>query len=55
MLREPYDAVVIGSGPGGLATAVCLSKLGKKVAVLEQHYTAGGYTHTYTRRGWEWD
>ncbi|MGW2369864.1 phytoene desaturase family protein [Streptomyces sp. NPDC001667] len=46
---------MIGSGPGGLATAVCLSKLGKKVAVLEQHYTAGGYTHTYTRRGWEWD
>jgi all-trans-retinol 13,14-reductase len=25
-LREPYDAAVIGSGPGGLSAAVCLSK-----------------------------
>jgi all-trans-retinol 13,14-reductase len=55
LLREPYDAVVIGSGPGGLSAAVCLAKQGKKVAVFEQHYTAGGYTHSYTRRGWEWD
>jgi phytoene dehydrogenase-like protein len=55
LLREPYDAVVIGSGPGGLSAAVCLSKQGRKVAVFEQHYTAGGYTHAYTRRGWEWD
>jgi all-trans-retinol 13,14-reductase len=23
--------------------------------VLEQHYTAGGYTHSYDRNGYEWD
>lgn len=50
-----YDAIVIGSGIGGLATAACLSKQGKRVLVLEQHYTAGGFTHSYSRDGYEWD
>mgnify|MGYP000199187397 CR=1 FL=1 len=50
-----YDAIVIGSGIGGLTTAALLSKLGKRVCVLEQHYTAGGYTHSYEREGYEWD
>lgn len=50
-----YDVIVIGSGPGGLCNAALLSKLGKKVCVLEQHYTAGGYSHTYERNGYEWD
>lgn len=54
-LNGPYDAIVIGSGSGGMATAACLSKVGKKVLVLEQHYTAGGMSHTYTRNGYEWD
>lgn len=54
-LEGPYDAIVIGSGIGGLTTAACLSRFGKKVAVLEQHYTAGGFTHSYSRNGYEWD
>lgn len=54
-LKGPYDAVVIGSGMGGLTSAAMLSALGWKVAVLEQHYTAGGYTHSYEREGYEWD
>ncbi|AKO53070.1 FAD-dependent oxidoreductase [Marinobacter psychrophilus] len=54
-LKGPYDAIVIGSGIGGLAAAACMSKLGKKVAVFEQHYTAGGFTHSYDRNGYEWD
>ncbi|WP_240554889.1 phytoene desaturase family protein [Oceanicoccus sagamiensis] len=29
--------------------------MGKKVLVLEQHYTAGGFTHAYDRNGYEWD
>ena len=52
---EHYDVIVIGSGIGGLCNAALLSKLGKKVCVLEQHYTAGGYTHAYERNGYEWD
>ena len=54
-LAPQYDALVIGSGMGGLTTAALLSDLGWKVCVLEQHYTAGGYTHSYERQGYEWD
>ena len=54
-LAPHYDAIVIGSGMGGLTTAALLSELGWKVCVLEQHYTAGGYTHSYERHGYEWD
>jgi all-trans-retinol 13,14-reductase len=52
---KDYDAIVIGSGIGGLTCAALLSKLGRKVCVLEQHYTAGGFTHSYERNGYEWD
>ncbi len=54
-LAPEYDAIVIGSGMGGLTTAALLSELGWKICVLEQHYTAGGYTHSYDRAGYEWD
>ena len=50
-----YDCIVIGSGIGGLACAALQAKLGRKVCVLEQHYTAGGFTHSYEREGFEWD
>jgi all-trans-retinol 13,14-reductase len=54
-LQESYDTIVIGSGMGGLATAAILSKQGQKVLVLERHYTAGGFTHVFKRKGYEWD
>ena len=51
-----YDAIVIGSGIGGLASAAMLAKHGgKKVLVLERHYTPGGYTHAFHRPGYDWD
>ena len=52
---QPFDAVVIGSGLGGLTCAALLAKTGKRVLVLERHYTAGGFTHSFKRRGYEWD
>lgn len=52
---QKYDFIVIGSGMGGLTAAALLSKAGKKVLILEQHYTAGGFTHSYSRKGYEWD
>ncbi len=51
-----YDAIVIGSGIGGLASAALLAKHGqRRVLVLERHSTAGGFTHVFRRPGYEWD
>ena len=55
-LAEQWDAIVIGSGVGGLTAAVLLAVHGgKRVLVLERHYEAGGFTHTFHRPGYEWD
>jgi all-trans-retinol 13,14-reductase len=52
-----YDAIAIGSGMGGLTTAAIMARLkGWRVLVLERHFRAGGFTHTFKRPGgWEWD
>lgn len=52
---KDLDAIVIGSGAGGLGVAVLLAKVGKKVLVLEQHTRAGGCCHTFTEKGFEFD
>lgn len=54
-LPEKPDVIVVGSGPGGLSTAVLLSKAGKKVLVLEQHDQVGGTCHTFVDKGYEFD
>lgn len=41
------DTVVIGSGAGGLTTALCLAQAGQRVLVLEQHYVPGGWCHSF--------
>jgi len=37
-----YDAIVIGTGPGGEGAAMNLTKAGQKVAVIEKHSEVGG-------------
>lgn len=47
-LREEYDVVVIGSGPGGEGAAMTASKGGQRVAVIDQDAEVGG---SCTHRG----
>lgn len=55
-LDGDFDAIIIGSGIGGLTSAALMATHAKKrVLVLERHYTAGGFTHTFQRKGYEWD
>jgi all-trans-retinol 13,14-reductase len=53
--KTDWDAIVIGSGIGGMAAAAALSKLGHKVLLLEQYMTLGGLTHSFSIGGFTWD
>ncbi len=54
-LLEKYDAVIIGSGIGSMTAGAVLAKEGKKILILERHYTIGGFTHVFKRKNYEWD
>lgn len=52
-----YDAIIIGSGIGGLTVASLLTQiLKKRVLILEKHSKLGGFTHSFGKKGkWRWD
>jgi phytoene dehydrogenase-like protein len=50
-----WDAVVVGSGIGGLACAGVLAAAGRSVVVLEQAKGPGGYLASFERRGFTFD
>jgi len=50
-----WDAIIIGSGMGGMAAGAALARVDKKVLILEQHWTLGGLTQSFSREGFTWD
>lgn len=51
MSENRYDAIVIGSGMGGLSCAAFLAKAaGKRVLLVERHTVLGGFTHEFSRK-----
>jgi len=50
-----FDAVVIGSGIGGLSAASILASQGRSVCVLEAHEHVGGAAHEWSARGYRFE
>src|SRR5277367_3221172 len=49
MSEQPYDLIVIGSGPAGQKGAICAAKLRKRVALIDAKLMMGGVcVHTGT-------
>jgi prolycopene isomerase len=52
---DRYDAIVIGSGLGGVSSAALLAKHGYKTLVLEQGEGTGGLAHAFSRGEYTFD
>ena len=48
-MKEQYDIVIVGSGLGGLVSAIILAKEGYSVCVLEKNNQYGGNLQTFVR------
>ena len=49
--EKDFDAVIIGSGLGGLSCAAAFARQGFRALVLEQHSRPGGYATVFKRPG----
>src|SRR5271166_719753 len=49
MSETAFDAVVIGSGLGGLTAAALLAKAGRKVCVIERNHSVGGAASVFKK------
>ena len=52
---DDWDAVVVGSGIGGLSCAAILATAGKRVLVCEAHDRPGGVAHDYEVSGFTFE
>lgn len=46
-----HDCIIIGAGMSGLAAGIRLAMFGKRVCIVERHYTAGGLNSYYSKGG----
>ena len=53
--EDSYDAVVIGSGFGGVSAAALLQRAGLSVLLCEQAEDLGGYAHTFELGPYKFD
>ena len=49
------SAIIIGAGPGGLASAILLASAGVKVKVIERRPSTGGRTSAIEEDGFRFD
>lgn len=52
---DRYDAIVIGSGLGGVSAAALLARNGRRVLTIEQGDGAGGFAHSFKRGPYTFD
>jgi phytoene desaturase len=50
-----HDVIIIGAGPGGLASAILLASAGVKVKIIERLPTIGGRTSSIEANGFKFD
>jgi len=53
--KKRFDAIIIGSGIGGLVTASQLAAKGAQVLVLEKYIIPGGSGGSFKRKGYTFD
>lgn len=52
---DKFDAVIIGSGIGGLTCGALLAKRGVRVAIFEKEKEPGGYCSSFSQNGYTFD
>jgi phytoene dehydrogenase-like protein len=52
---EPYDAIIIGAGNGGLTAGATLARKGARVLLLERHNIPGGCATSFCRGRFEFE
>ncbi|MBW4039156.1 MAG: phytoene desaturase [Acidobacteria bacterium] len=53
--KQQKRVVIVGAGPGGLATAMLLARSGVHVTIVERHARVGGRTSTIEQDGFKFD